>query len=134
MNKRINLLIVDNDEIARRRHAKLLLTERCRVKSVGNGAEALHEMAKASYDLVLLDVSLPGPDGLATLRAIKQDWPETEVVVLTGHPEIETAVAAIRLGAYDYLAKTVRPQDLIEVVNRALVQKEWALRCERIAA
>jgi len=79
----------------------------------------------------LLDLRMPGMDGMAVLKMIKQKWPETEVVIITGYPTVETAKEAVRLGAYDYLAKPVGPDDVINVANGAMTQKKWALHKDR---
>jgi DNA-binding NtrC family response regulator len=76
---------------------------------------------------VLLDLRMPGMDGMSVLRTIKQKWPEAEVVVITGYPTLETAKEAIRLHAYDYLAKPVDPDDVIRVASGAMRQKTWSL-------
>jgi DNA-binding NtrC family response regulator len=68
---------------------------------------------------------------MTVLKAIKQRWPETEVVIITGYPSIETAKEAVRLGAYDYLAKPVGPDDVVSVANGAITQKRWALHRDR---
>jgi DNA-binding NtrC family response regulator len=81
--------------------------------------------------VVLLDLRMPGMDGMAVLKAIKQRWPETEVVIITGYPTVESAKQAVRLGAYDYLAKPVGPDDVINVANGAMTQKKWALHRDR---
>ena len=74
---------------------------------------------------------MPGMDGMAVLRTIKQRWPESEVVIITGYPNIETAKEAVRLGAYDYLAKPVGPDDVINATNGAVMQKQWSLHRDR---
>jgi DNA-binding NtrC family response regulator len=94
---------------------------------VRDGSEALQVMAQRPADVVLLDLRMPGMDGMAVLKAIKQRWPETEVVIITGYPNVETAKEAVRLGAYDYLAKPVGPDEVINVANGAMTQKKWAL-------
>jgi len=71
---------------------------------------------------------MPGQDGLSVLRTIKQKWPESEVVIITGYPTVDSAKEAVRLGAYDYVAKPVGPQDVINVADGAMTRKQWALR------
>ncbi|TRZ69305.1 MAG: response regulator [Rhodocyclaceae bacterium] len=134
MCKNISCLVVDADEMTRHRHSGMLAGECFRVRSVCNGVDALLEMEKVAYDLVLLNLPNPGLDALAWLCAIKQRWPDCEVVIVTDHPSIETATVAIRLGAYDYLPKPVRPERLLQAAQEAVAHKQWALRCERIAA
>lgn len=130
MDPTTKILVVDDEEIVRLSHARLLGGNDCRVETVWNGADALAEMARRSYDLVLLDLRMPGMDGLTTLRAIKERWPNAEVVIITGYPSVETAKEAIRLGAYDYLAKPVPPDEVIRVAASAITQKKWSLQHE----
>jgi DNA-binding NtrC family response regulator len=74
-------------------------------------------------DVVLLDLRMPGMDGLATLKAIKERWPETEVVIITGYPSVYTAREAVRLSAFDYLVKPVVPDEILAVANQAMAQR-----------
>ncbi len=130
MNTKVRILVVDDEEIVRLSHMRVLAGGECEVEAVVNGADALREMKRNPYDLVLLDLRLPGTDGMSVLRTIKQRWPESEVVVITGYPTIETAKEAIRLGACDYLAKPAHPDDVIRVASAAVVQKAWSLHRE----
>ncbi len=127
MSERAKVLIVDDDEIVRLSHQRSLMTC-CNVEAAWNGDGALRAMEQKPFDVVLLDLKMPGMDGISVLRTIKQRWPEAEVVVVTGYPTVETAKEAVKLGAQGYLAKPVGPVDLIEATNRAVTQKRWALR------
>ncbi|WP_296444447.1 response regulator [Rhodoferax sp. UBA5149] len=127
MNGKMKILIVDDEEVVRASHLRLLSGHCCYVEAALNGADALREMERDSYDLVLLDLRMPGLDGMSVLRMIKQRWPESEVVVITGYPSVDTAKEAIRLGAYDYLAKPVDPDCVIKVAHCAIMQKKWTL-------
>src|SRR5665647_2648601 len=89
---------------------------------------ALATMEQNPFDVVLLDMRMPGQDGLSVLRTIKQKWPESEVVIITGYPTVDSAKEAVRLGAYDYVTKPVGPQDVINVADGAMTLKQWALR------
>ena len=71
---------------------------------------------------------MPGLDGMDVLKIIKERWPDSEVVVITGYPTIESAKEAVRLGACDYIAKPVAPDDVIKAANDAMTHKRWALR------
>jgi len=127
MNTKPRILVVDDEEIVRLSHMRVLAGAHCEVEAVINGVEAVRQMKRHPFDVVLLDLRLPGPDGMSVLRTIKQQWPESEVVVITGYPTIETAKEAIRLGAYDYLAKPAHPDDVIRVASAAMLQKTWSL-------
>lgn len=134
MSSRVKILIVDDDTVVRQAFERILASEQCDVVAVSGGAEALQAMDARRYDVVLLDLRMPGLDGLSVLRAIKQDWPATEVVIITGYAALDTAKASVALGAFDYLAKPVGPQDVIKVTREALSHKDWTLRPERTPA
>ena len=131
MDEKIKILVVDDEEVVRRSHIRTLASLHCDVEVVWNGAEALQAMEQRPADVVLLDLRMPGMDGMTVLKTIKQKWPETEVVIITGYPNVDSAKEAVRLGAYDYLAKPVGPDEVINVANGAMTQKKWALRQER---
>lgn len=134
MDNKTKILVVDDEEVVRLSHIRTLASVHCDIEVVKNGEEALQVMAQRPADVVLLDLRMPGMDGMAVLKAIKQRWPETEVVIITGYPNIETAKEAVRLGAYDYLAKPVGPDEVINVANGAMTQKKWALHRDRIGS
>ena len=132
MDHETKILVVDDEEVVRLSHLRLLSATHCRVETVWNGCDALREMERKPFDLVLLDLRMPGMDGMSILKMMKQRWPESEVVVITGYPSIETATEAIRLGAYDYLAKPADPDRVIKVASGAIRQKKWALHKDRM--
>ncbi|MHB8665985.1 MAG: response regulator [Burkholderiales bacterium] len=134
MNERTKILVVDDEEVVRLSHIRALASIHCDVDVVKNGSEALQVMAQRPADVVLLDLRMPGMDGMAVLKTIKHSWPETEVVIITGYPNVDSAKEAVRLGAYDYLAKPVGPDEVINVANGAMTQKKWALRKDRTGA
>jgi DNA-binding NtrC family response regulator len=131
MDAKSKILIVDDDEVVRLSHRRSLTGADCSVAVAPGGAEALEAMARDPYDVVLLDLRMPGLDGMTVLKMIKEKWPDSEVVVITGYPTIESAKEAIRLGAYGYLAKPVGPDDVINAAQGAMTQKRWALRQDR---
>ena len=131
MDEKTRILVVDDEEVVRLSHIRTLASMHCDVEVVPDGSEALREMERRPADVVLLDLRMPGMDGMAVLKEIKQRWPETEVVIITGYASVETAKEAVRLGAFDYLAKPVGPDDVINVANGAMTQKRWALRRDR---
>ncbi len=125
------ILVVDDEEIVRLAHLRVLQSAHCSVEVVANGAEALQALEQQAFDVVLLDLRMPGIDGMSVLRTLKQRWPETAVIVITGYPSIETAKEAVRLGAYNYLAKPVGPEEVINAANDAVLHKKWALQKDR---
>ena len=127
MDARTNILVVDDDEIVRLSYFRSLANAHCNAEVVCDGQGALRLMEQHPFDVVLLDLRMPGLDGMSVLQTIKQKWPESEVVIITGYPSVETAKEAVRLGAYDYLAKPVGPDDVINAATGAMMQKRWAL-------
>jgi DNA-binding NtrC family response regulator len=133
MTDKIRVLVVDDEEVVRLGYRRVLSADGFRVMAAGDGREALDLMAGDHFDVVLLDLRMPGMDGLDVLQAIKERWPESEVVVVTGYPSIDTAKKAVKLGAYDYLAKPVVPEAVIRATTGAWMQKRWALQRESAA-
>ena len=102
-----------------------------RLKEVGekitvaySGQEALDTLEKADMDVVILDIKMPGMDGIQTLREIKKQFPLVEVIMLTGHGSTETAVEGMKLGAFDYLLKPADFDDLTEKLEGARKRKD----------
>jgi DNA-binding NtrC family response regulator len=128
MNDKANILIVDDEEVVRLSHLRSLESTNCNARAARDGRQALEAMEEHPFDVVLLDLRMPGLDGMYVLETIKQRWPDSEVVVITGYPSIESAKQAVRLGAFDYLAKPVAPDEVVKAANDAMLQKRWALR------
>jgi len=123
MDKARKVLVVDDEEIVRVSHMRSLAGQDCTVEAAQGGEQALENMQKAPADVVLMDLRMPGVDGLATLKRIKEKWPDTEVVIITGYPSVFTAREAIGLGAFDYLVKPVGPDKVLAVANQAMAQR-----------
>jgi DNA-binding NtrC family response regulator len=133
MNDRASILIVDDEEVVRLSHLRSLLGVDCNAEVAECGNEALRVMEQHPFDVILLDLRMPDLDGMAVLKIIKERWPDSEVVVITGYPSIESAKEAVRLGAYGYIAKPVGPDDVIKAANDAIIQKRWALHSDPIS-
>ena len=127
MSDKNRILIVDDDEVVRWSYLRSLESISRNVEAASDGEEALQTMEQNPFDVVLLDLRMPGEDGLSVVRTIKQKWPESEVVIITGYPTVASAKEAVRLGAFDYVAKPVGPQDVINVTDGAMTHKQWAL-------
>ena len=89
-----------------------------------SGRECLEILKKLQIDVVILDIKMPGMDGIQTLREIKKGFPLVEVIMLTGHGTTETAVEGMKLGAFDYLLKPTDFQDLLEKLENARKRKD----------
>jgi DNA-binding NtrC family response regulator len=127
MDAKPRVLIVDDEDVVRLSYAMILARENCQAQTAWDGDEALRAMGSAAFDVVLLDMRMPGTGGMSVLKSIKEKWPESEVIVITGYPTVESAKEAIRLGAHDYLAKPVGPEEVMQATRSALRSKQWAL-------
>ncbi len=133
MNTTARILIVDDEEVVRLSYMRILAGANCKVKAVWTWTQVAEAMRDEPFDLVLLDLRMPGMDGMTVLRAIKQHWPESEVIIITGYPTLASAKEAVTLGAYDYLTKPVGPEQVIGAANAAMLHKRWALRNDAAA-
>ncbi len=127
MTDKNRILIVDDDATVRWSYRRSLESGSRQVAAASDGEEALQTMEQNAFDVVLLDMRMPGQDGLSVLRAIKQKWPESEVVIITGYPTVDSAKEAVRLGAFDYIAKPIGPQEVIDLADSAMTRKQWAM-------
>lgn len=126
------LLIVDDEEIIRSSCIRILSAEGYSVETAGNGEEALKKLQEESFDLVLTDLMMPGISGIELLQRIKEEWPGTEVVVITGHGTVQTAVEALRRGAYDFIEKPFSPDILLHAAERCLEKRNLQLENRRL--
>lgn len=115
-----SILIVDDEPSIVQSLTGLLSDEGFTTLSAFNGYEALKLIETESPDLVMLDIWMPGIDGIETLKEIKKDHPFLQVIIITGHGTIETAVKAIKLGAYDLIEKPLSIDKVIVAINNAL--------------
>ncbi|WP_337287488.1 sigma-54 dependent transcriptional regulator [Candidatus Methylomirabilis sp.] len=124
-------LVVDDERPIRLLMEKELPRAGYTVTCVGSGEEALGQLRAREFDVVLLDLKMPGIGGMETLRRIRGSGTTAEIVILTGHPDVESAINAMKLGAYDYLTKPFKLSELEEVLRRAAERKR--LRQENTA-
>ncbi|MDX2501902.1 MAG: sigma-54 dependent transcriptional regulator [Deltaproteobacteria bacterium] len=115
-----SILIVDDEPSILQTLSGLLADEGFEVTTAANGYEALKIIDSESPDLVLLDIWMPGIDGIETLKEIKKENPTIQVIIITGHGTIETAVTATKLGAYDLIEKPLSIDKVIVAINNAL--------------
>src|SRR3989449_8152193 len=114
------ILIVDDEPGIRQSLKGVFEDEGFTTEAVASGEECLKEIESNSYDLVLLDVWLPGADGLETLRRLREKSPDTRVVMISGHATIATAVSATKLGAYDFIEKPLSLEHTLLIARNAL--------------
>lgn len=132
-DRRGRVLVVD-DKPTMLSLVKKILEATYDIETASDGATALKTLASRQFDVVLTDVRMPGADGFEVVRTVKQRWPRTEVVMMTAFASIETAIEAIKQGAYDYLSKPFDPDDVNLVVARALEHKRISERAEALPA
>jgi DNA-binding NtrC family response regulator len=118
------VLLVDDEAPFVETMTKRLTKRSLEVLTALSGEEALDVLKKDDrIDVVILDVKMPGMDGIETLKAIRGDFPLVEVIMLTGHATVETSIDGMRLGAFDYLMKPCDMEVLMEKVNTAAKKK-----------
>ena len=117
---REEILVVDDEKNIRSSLEGILKDEGYRVRGVGTGEDLLKQIAQAIPDLVVLDVWLPGMDGLQALEEVKRLHPELPVIMISGHSNVETAVKATKLGAYDFIEKPLSLEKTVLAVRNAL--------------
>jgi len=116
----LHILLVDDEEVVHKTIGDYLREFGHQVDDVDDGASALQKIAAHEYDLALVDVRMPGMDGLSLLARIQETYPEMSVVIITGHGDMETAVQALRLGAVDFLNKPIKLLELDAVLEKSL--------------
>ncbi|NQU74553.1 MAG: sigma-54-dependent Fis family transcriptional regulator, partial [Candidatus Omnitrophica bacterium] len=122
MNKKTTVLIVD-DERGVRQSFKMVLKDKYNVLLAETGEQAIDIFTKTSVDLILLDILLPDIDGIDLLEKFKKIDPTTEIIMVTAVKEIQTAVKAIKLGAYEYIVKPFQVNDVLVLIDRALEKR-----------
>ncbi|PYN88531.1 MAG: two-component system response regulator [Candidatus Rokuibacteriota bacterium] len=120
------LLVVDDDQVARELLAETLGRESYRVRVAGGGEEALRLAAAEPFDMALVDLRMPDLDGLAVLKQLAMIQPDLPVVILTAFATVETAIEAVNAGAFDYLSKPFRMEEIKIVVRRTLDARRLA--------
>ena len=117
------LLVVDDEENVRASLKAVLEDEGYCVEAVGSGEDCLRLLERRSFDLIFLDIWLPGKDGIDVLKEIRSRRPLQYVIMISGHGTIETAVQATKLGAFDFIEKPLSLEKLLLILNHALKQK-----------
>lgn len=118
------ILVVDDENIVLMSCQRALTPEGYEVRTVRSGSEGLKILKDEKFDIVLTDLKMPDMDGIDVLRLVKEGWPDTEVIIITGYQTVETAVKAIKLGAYDYVEKPFTPEQILSVIKNAMSRKK----------
>lgn len=120
----MKLMLVDDEERFLATTKKLLGKKGVEVLTATSGGEAMNLLSRHNVHVVILDVKMPGMDGITTLKWIKQLYPLTEVIMLTGHATVESAVEGLKSGAFDYLMKPADIDDLLEKAEEAFSKRQ----------
>jgi len=120
----MKILLVDDEDQFRESVAKLLAVRNYTVSEVSSGEDAIEFIHGNKIDIVILDMRMPGISGATTLKEIKKLSPLTEVIMLTGHATVNTAMETIKMGAFDYIPKPVKLDELINKMEDAYKKKE----------
>jgi DNA-binding NtrC family response regulator len=132
------VLLVDDEEEFTDALSKRLEARNLKVKTVNRGEDAVHMVDEQSFDVIILDLAMPGMDGLETLQQIKANHPDAEIIILTGHASVESSVKAMKIGAEDLLEKPVDMADLLSKIEEAhkkrvvVLQKQSKEEIEKI--
>src|SRR3972149_1925179 len=118
-----SILIVDDEETLRESMGRLLTREGYSITTAGTGEAALELLHLNAYDMILTDIFLPGIDGIEVLRKCREKNAEQLVIVMTAFASLETAVDALRAGAYDYIMKPIIHEEIKLLIKGALMQR-----------
>ncbi|RKX21073.1 MAG: response regulator [Candidatus Zixiibacteriota bacterium] len=118
------ILIVDDEEEFANTLAERMRNRNLEVDTVSNGEEALESIVGVSYDAVVLDLAMPGMDGIETLKQMLSIKPDLQVILLTGRGSVEKGVEAIKSGAFEFLEKPVKFENLLDKINMAKSKKD----------
>jgi DNA-binding response OmpR family regulator len=123
-----NILVVDDEPVARQSLTEILRLEGYAVNSVPNGQAAVEYVRTHPIELIIVDLRMPGMDGLEVIQVVNQISPETEVILLTAFGTTESAIQALRLRVHDYLLKPAPPAQVVNSVKKGLVRREARLK------
>ena len=129
-----HILVVDDEPVTRQSLTDILRLEGYNVASVPNGEAAVDYIRMHSVDLMLLDLRMPGMSGLEVIKVMSQMSPDTEIIMLTAHGSMETAVEALRHRIHDYLLKPASPTQVLESVARGLSRRTAKAELQRAGA
>ena len=120
MEPKVNILIVDDEEIVRESLASWLEEDGYEVKVAENAARALERLPEKEWNLAMVDLKMPGMDGIELMDEIRKVKPETIVIIMTAYATVDTAVQAMKKGAYDYIVKPFNPEDLSMTIRKII--------------
>ena len=118
-----SILLVDDEKTMVKYLSKRLIKKGFDIRTAYNGLDALEQVKEVDFDVVLLDVLMPGMNGIDTLKEIKKIKPRTEVIMLTGHASVEVGIEGMKAGAFNYIMKPFDPNELVIEINLAFEQR-----------
>ncbi len=128
MTTKANILVVDDEPVERQTLTEILRLEGYYVTSVANGEAALDYVRLHNVDLMILDLRMPGMSGIDVVKVINRISPDTEIILLTAHGSMETAIEALRYRVHDYLLKPASPSQILETVEKGLTRRQSKLQ------
>jgi len=128
------ILVVDDEAVARVSLAEVLRLEGYEVRTAASGEEALHLMEDQPFDLMVVDLKMPGMDGIQLTEVVQSRAPDTVIILLTAFATLETAIEAVRRGAHDYLLKPCPVQQILESVRKGLDKSRRERRRRELVA
>ena len=126
------ILIVDDEDVVRESLHQWFDSEGYQTRAASSGKEALTTVGEQQFDLALLDIKMPGMDGMELQERLSEADPDLTVVIMTGYGTVETAVQALKHGAYDYVTKPIDPDDLSRLVAKAIEHRRTAREVVRL--
>ena len=127
MGEKFKILVIDDEEVVRDSCRMIITDDTHIIESANNGQQGLLMLEKKDFAIIILDLNMPGISGIEVLKEIKLKYFDTIVIVITGYPTIDSAVEAMKLGAYDFLPKPFTPEGLRLIVKRAIEKKKLSL-------
>ncbi|MBU0946922.1 MAG: response regulator [Proteobacteria bacterium] len=125
------ILIVDDESDFRIPLAKIFSRRGLAVDTADSCSQALAKMAAGPFDVIVMDVSMPELNGIHCLMLIKQEWPDSEIIILTGHASVDSGIEGMKGGAFDYCLKPIDTNELLEKIELAC-EKVRITRDEKI--
>jgi ATP-dependent Lon protease len=123
-----SVLVVDDDTLVRSYLDRVLVHDGFEVVAVESGEAALTLVEQREFDVALVDLKMEGISGMKVLEAVRQQWPDTIVIMLTGHPTLDTVFEALKQGAHDYLFKPCRIGELRKSLSKGLLHRQQLLQ------
>jgi len=125
MSSQANILVIDDDETLRDWCEKILSQAGNRVATAEDGLKGLDILKKKSFDLIILDLKMPGLSGMEVLKKVNEEYPETSVVIITGQATVESAVEGMKMGAYDFIPKPFTPESFMKAIKQVLEKRRY---------